>query len=56
MVVGDDQAALAEYNRSIDGVGAKYLKQLNIYYQKIGNHTISPQFKFSDAQNRGIFA
>lgn len=44
MIVGDDQAALARYNRLIDRVGGKYLKLLNIYYQKIGNHTTSPEF------------
>ncbi len=44
MIVGDNQATLAEYNRSIDGVGAKYLKLLSTYYQKIGNHTTNPEF------------
>ena len=44
MIVGDNQAALAEYNRSIDGVGAKYLKLFSVYYQKIGNQTTNPEF------------
>lgn len=44
MIVGDNQAALAEYNRSIDGVGAKYLKLLSVYYQKIDNQTTNPEF------------
>ena len=44
MIVGDNQAALAEYNRSIDGVGGKYLKLLTTYYQKTNNQTTSPEF------------
>jgi AcrR family transcriptional regulator len=44
MIVGDNQAALAEYNRSIDGVGAKYIKLLSTYYQKIDNQTTNPEF------------